>query len=145
MLTDFGTFLKTLMLKKGNITQDALAKKLGCSPSHLSVILNGQMSPGIEFFEKCRDYFDLNNEETITLLRTGLSSSKTITLDMSYFPPKNKTWFIDILTALLLYPKMDYVTTEEIVFDKALATIKDILASQSALNPMRKADEKKTP
>jgi hypothetical protein len=62
---------------------------------------------------------------------------------MSYFSPKNKTWLIDILTALLLYPKMNYVTTEEIVFNEALATINNILANKNTLNPMRKTDEKK--
>jgi transcriptional regulator with XRE-family HTH domain len=140
MLSKFGAFLKTLMIKKDNMTQEALAKDLKCSPSYLSSILNGQVSPGIEFLKKCKEYFNLGNEDTIELFRTAFSSSKTITLDMSYFPPQNQTWMIDLLTTFLLYPKLEFITTDEISFTQAIDTINSILAQKTELNPLDEKD-----
>jgi transcriptional regulator with XRE-family HTH domain len=67
MLTDFGVFLKTCMINKGNPPQKNLAKDLTVSSSQLSNILNGKRDPDIEFLNRCRKYFELTNDETVKL------------------------------------------------------------------------------
>jgi transcriptional regulator with XRE-family HTH domain len=142
MATDLGIFLKTLMLKK-NITQEGFARVAGCSPSQLSLILNGRKTPDFGFLSKCGEYFALDEEGVIELFRNALSSSREIILDTSYFNAKMKGVLIDILVPLLLSPEIPYMDGDELEFDKALRTINDTLKRRGRLNPMRKDCEKK--
>jgi transcriptional regulator with XRE-family HTH domain len=142
MLTNFGVLLKTHMLKTKNSSQGAFANALGCSPSQLSLILNGKKDPDIEFLIRCREYFNLNNEETIAFFKVAFSSSKNVTINMDYFLQSNKEMFIDALSSLLLYPKLSYLTADDIKFREAIKIMTDVIRGKNTLNPMRKDNEK---
>jgi plasmid maintenance system antidote protein VapI len=142
MLTEFGEFLKILMIGKGNITQDALGKDIGCSASQISKIITGKKSPDLDFLIKCKEYFGLDKQTTVDFFRAALSSSTVITLDMSYFSGRNKKWLIDTLPTFLLFPERQYCTGDELALEGAIETIKRVLTEADTLNPLRKDNEK---
>jgi transcriptional regulator with XRE-family HTH domain len=142
MLTDFGVLLKTCMIKKGNPPQENLAKDLAVSSSQLSNILNGKRDPDVEFLNRCRNYFELTDDETVKLFKTAFLSSESVTIDMGYFPKSNKEWFVDILVSLLFFPEANYMSPNDLQFYEAIKTVKTMLESKNSLNPMRGGDEK---
>jgi transcriptional regulator with XRE-family HTH domain len=126
MATDFGKFLKQYMIKN-DLTQGDAAKALNYSPSNFSNILTGKKSPDVEFLIRCQKYFKLDKKETIELFRQAFSSSDTITLDTSYFPPHEKDWIVDVLVTLVLFPKREFMTAEDLEFNKAVKIITSYL------------------
>jgi hypothetical protein len=72
----------------------------------------------------------------------ALASSTIITLDMAYFPKRNKQWLLDTLPTLLLFPERQYSTGDELAIEGAIDTIKRVLTEADALNPLRKDNEK---
>jgi transcriptional regulator with XRE-family HTH domain len=108
MLSEFGVFLKILMVDKGDITQYALGKELGCSASMISNIITGKTSPNFAFLVRCREYFGLKGKDVVDMFRTAFHSSDSIDIDMSYFPEKGKAHIADILAPLLLHPEIGF-------------------------------------
>jgi transcriptional regulator with XRE-family HTH domain len=105
MTNEFTEELSIHMIKKGKITQTEFAKNLGCSASFMSNVMTGKTSPDIPFIIKCRDFFNLSDNETLELFKKAFSSSNTIPLDTSYFGKDIKKILGSIVAILLLFPK----------------------------------------
>jgi DNA-binding XRE family transcriptional regulator len=56
MNTEFGKLIHVLRIKKNNITQDEMARDLGCSASLISTIVNGKTSPDLQWLVKCPEF-----------------------------------------------------------------------------------------
>jgi transcriptional regulator with XRE-family HTH domain len=99
--------LKVFMItKKKDISQKDLAKEVGVSAAALSNIMTGKKSPPVEFLIKCKEYFDLSDEETVDFFISAFSFSDTITLDAAIYLNDNRRKLLGIIiTTLLLLPE----------------------------------------
>jgi transcriptional regulator with XRE-family HTH domain len=105
MSTELGKMIRIWRIRKGEISQEALAAELNYSAGYFSNIITGKIDPDMEFLIKCRNYFNLNKEETIELFHAAFLSSKTITLQPAYLTPERKNWLVKVLTTFLLMPE----------------------------------------
>ncbi|MDR2068728.1 MAG: helix-turn-helix domain-containing protein [Spirochaetaceae bacterium] len=104
MSTELGKMIKSLRIRKDDITQKTLAADLNYSTGYLSNIIMGKIDPDIEFLVKCKNYFNLNKQDTIELFNKALLSCKTIILQDSYLTKRKKELLIKVIVAILLLP-----------------------------------------
>jgi transcriptional regulator with XRE-family HTH domain len=141
MTTKFRTLIKILRAKKGDMTQEELAKNLGYSSSQFSYIMNGKVIPDLDFFIKCQNFFELDKTSSIELLQAILSSSNTINLNLSYLSSKRKEWLIDIIMALVLYPDIE---SYDELYEKIDKGAKQIKASLENAKKIELSTDKKS-
>jgi transcriptional regulator with XRE-family HTH domain len=108
LLTEFGRYIKTLRVNQGDITQEDLAGKLGCSASQLSNIMNGKTPPDINLLVKCQKYFGLDKNATVDCFRKAFLSAEILNIDTSYLEKDRKEFLANAIVVLLLYQKSDY-------------------------------------
>jgi DNA-binding XRE family transcriptional regulator len=106
MENEFGKLIRVLRAKKDDLKQWQMAKDLGCSDGHISNVEKGKgrVAPEFSWLVKCRNYFNLSNEETVDFFKKAFSSYKEINLNMECFPEEQKEWLVSIIVFLLLFP-----------------------------------------
>jgi transcriptional regulator with XRE-family HTH domain len=132
MATEFGVFIKKLILEKG-IRQKDLANELKISESQLSNVLEGRSKYALDIGRllKCQKYFALDKEKTIILFEKAFESSTDIIFEGKYLEKERQNMLKGILTTLLLFHDIDLYNKDYEDIKKSAKYIKEVISMEN--------------
>ena len=110
-VTKFGEFMRILRIKRKIIMKDT-AESLQVTTPFLSAVENGKKKIPDTWFERIKEIYSLNNEESIELKRAIEESTEQIKIDISNFDSYQKDLILEFQRS---FSNVDEETSKRII------------------------------